>query len=599
MAAAVTFWLRVPDWEGNMSDAVSNSKTGNLHAAEAGRRDNPNTPTRRGSGAHPQALSARTFLWLIGVGTCLLWLLAPASASAQSIGGPRTPSFAENGTGAVATYTATGFGGTVSWSLTGTDSSHFTITNGVLRFNNAPDYEDPDDANTDNDYSFNIYAARGSTTVGAAITVSVTDIVPYVSTPTTVDFQENGTGVVATFEAIEFEGDVTWAISVLSIDTDFTISGRGSQNRYGDLTFNAAPDYENPHDTDNNNVYSVAVIARRGSSFDSEGVYVTVTDEDEPPVVSGSTTINYSENSTAAVATYAATDPEGGTTFTWSLSGDDSNDFTISTAGVLSFSSTPDYENAADANTNNEYRVTVEASDAGGLIGTLPVTVTVTNQNEPPVVSGNTTILYADQSTVAVATYTASDPEGVSTFTWSLSGDDSDDFTISTAGVLSFSSTPDYENPTDANTNNEYRVTVQASDGSETGTLDVIVIINRPPVWSGETALTFEENGTDRIKNSMDQDAFFWISDPEGDVSELRMTGADSDKISISGGNLTFDTSPDYDDPADADTDNVYEITLEARNTGVVGAPWVALSITVTVTDVAEPPVVSGRTDIL
>ena len=38
-----------------------------------------------------------------------------------------------------------------------------------------------------------------------------------------------------------------------------------------------------------------------------------------------------------------------------------------------------------------------------------------------------------------------------------------DDFTISSSGALSFSASPDYENPTDDDTNNWYVVTVEAS----------------------------------------------------------------------------------------------------------------------------------------
>ena len=39
----------------------------------------------------------------------------------------------------------------------------------------------------------------------------------------------------------------------------------------------------------------------------------------------------------------------------------------------------------------------------------------------------------------------------------------------------------------------------------------------------------------------------------------------DAEDLSISsGGVLTFDSPPDYEDPADANTDNVYEVTVEA-----------------------------------
>ena len=51
--------------------------------------------------------------------------------------------YAENGTGAVATFTAEDpEGESIVWSLVGTDSEDFSIDNGVLRFKSSPDYED-------------------------------------------------------------------------------------------------------------------------------------------------------------------------------------------------------------------------------------------------------------------------------------------------------------------------------------------------------------------------------------------------------------------------------------------------------------------------
>ena len=59
--------------------------------------------------------------------------------------------------------------------------------------------------------------------------------------------------------------------------------------------------------------------------------------------------------------------------------------------------------------------------------------------------------------------------------TWSLSGDDADDFAVSSAGVLTFDPSPDYETPTDKDGNNLYSVTVEAPDGTSSGGLSIIV----------------------------------------------------------------------------------------------------------------------------
>ena len=60
------------------------------------------------------------------------------------------------------------------------------------------------------------------------------------------------------------------------------------------------------------------------------------------------------------------------------------DDFSIS-GGALSFSSPPDYEAATDANGDNVYMVTVVASNGGGQVANLPVTVTVTNDTSDDV----------------------------------------------------------------------------------------------------------------------------------------------------------------------------------------------------------------------
>ena len=57
------------------------------------------------------------------------------------------------------------------------------------------------------------------------------------------------------------------------------------------------------------------------------------------------------------------------------------------------------------------YEVTVRASD-GNLVSTLDVEVTVTDVNESGIVTGPTSVDYAENGTAAVATYSATDPDG-------------------------------------------------------------------------------------------------------------------------------------------------------------------------------------------
>lgn len=99
-------------------------------------------------------------------------------------------------------------------------------------------------------------------------------------------------------------------------------------------------------------------------------------------VLSGTTKNTYREDYTSAVDDYGVlTDLEDSDVVSWSLSGDDSGDFSISSSGSLTFASQPDYESPADNDADNDYEVTVTAT-VGASSGSLDVTITVTDLDE-------------------------------------------------------------------------------------------------------------------------------------------------------------------------------------------------------------------------
>ena len=117
------------------------------------------------------------------------------------------------------------------------------------------------------------------------------------------------------------------------------------------------------------------------------------------------------------MATYTATDAESDAV-TWSLVDENDDDaFSIdSSGGMLSFQTPPDYEaptaagHAADADlaTRNAYSVTVLAEDGQGASTEYEVTVTVTNVEEPGIVT-----LSSSQPQVGVPLRAdLSDPDG-------------------------------------------------------------------------------------------------------------------------------------------------------------------------------------------
>ena len=80
----------------------------------------------------------------------------------------------------------------------------------------------------------------------------------------------------------------------------------------------------------------------------------------------------------------------------------------------------------------------------------------------------------------------------------SLSGDDADDFGIG-GGILTFKSPPDYEAPTDEDSNNQYRVTVETSNETEIATVDITVLVVNTDITLSvsPTELSEENSPTD------------------------------------------------------------------------------------------------------
>ena len=81
---------------------------------------------------------------------------------------------------------------------------------------------------------------------------------------------------------------------------------------------------------------------------------------------------------------------------------------------------------------------------------------------------------------------------------WSLTGADMGDFSIGrTNGELMFRQAPDYEMPMDADTNNEYQITVEADDGTNTATLPVTVMVENVDEEGRVTFWRDDQDATD------------------------------------------------------------------------------------------------------
>ena len=182
---------------------------------------------------------------------------------------------------------------------------------------------------------------------------------------------------------------------------------------------------------------------------------------------------------------------DDGDELTYTLHGDDADIFTVlAGTGQLRVETSLDFE------ARESYSLRVQADDGKGGVDTVQVTVTVTDVNEPPRVTGPVMLEYAENGVDAVGSYTAVDPEGGGV-AWSLAGDDAGVFSLSATGTLAFDRPPDYETPEDADSDNRYLLTVQATDaGGELGALDMEVIITDDEDESIIGTYDIDRNGT-------------------------------------------------------------------------------------------------------
>ena len=471
------------------------------------------------------------------------------------------------------------------WSVRGADSDDFTIgEKGELSFSSNPDHEQPADSNRDNVYEITVVASDGQNEGTLDVTVTVTEVNegPEISGRDTLTVSENHDEVLATYSGTDPE-DASAEITRWSVTGrdggDFTI------NEDGELTFRRPPDYERPADSDRDNEYEVTVRASDGKVYGIYEVAVNVEAVDEAPEFRRSSRdiFSYRENGASSLYTYRATDPEGAEV-AWSVSGTDGGDFEISASGVLSFREPPDYDDPSDDDDDNEYEVTVVATDQTGHAASLPVTVTVTDVNEGPIISGTGEFTVRENHDAVLGTYTGRDPEDPSLeiTRWSVTGRDGGDFAINEDGELSFRSPPDYERPADGNRDNTYEVTVRASDGSYYGNFEVTVTVeavNEAPDITGDEAISYQESSDKALET-------YRATDPEKTDITWGLSGTDSGAFAISEtGVLTFLNAPDYESPTDSGSDNVYEVTVEATDEdGETGR----MEVTVTVTNVTD-----------
>ena len=184
--------------------------------------------------------------------------------------------------------------------------------------------------------------------------------------------------VVGTLSTNGGASSYTYALATGTGATDngsFNISGTA-------LQLTASANY------DTKSTYAVRLKVNGVTPAVAKQFTITVTDVNEQhannaPVFAGGATVAvaYAENATTAVTVVFATDADVGQIVTFSLSGADAGQFTITPAGVLTFKTAPDYEMPTDTGRDNVYEVTITATDDGTpeMSATQTLTITVTD----------------------------------------------------------------------------------------------------------------------------------------------------------------------------------------------------------------------------
>ena len=309
----------------------------------------------------------------------------------------------------------------------------------------------------------------------------------------------------------------------------------------GELMFREAPDYENPSDVESaeprsgaaDNEYIVVVEVRSGEGErerkGERAIRVRVTDEEEPPEITGAGVFEVVENRTRVGRLEAVDSDEGDEITEYGIAGGaDGGLFAVEAeTGELSFREAPDYEAPGDVESaepqsgagDNEYIVVVEVRSGEGereRKGRRAIRVRVSDEEEPPEITSLGPFEVVENRT-RVGQLEAVDPdEGDEIRGYGIAGGaDAALFAVEAeTGELLFREAPDYEDPSDVESaepasgaaDNEYIVVVEVRSGEgereRKGSRAIRVRVSdeeEPPGAPGAPVVTAEGSGSLKV----------------------------------------------------------------------------------------------------
>ena len=409
------------------------------------------------------------------------------------------------------------------------------------------------------------------------VTIAVTDIdePPLVGGARAVGVDEGTAGPLASYSAADPEGEnVTLTLGGL----DEALFGLAD----GTLSFLEAPNFEASRSQGVQNVYLVDIVASDGTNEVTRSVQVAVRNVDEAPeFTAGVEVYTIDEDSLPTFDIYNVTDPERAANIEWRVSGPDAAVLSINASDrlILVEGVDLDFEAPIDHNRDNVYEAIVEAYD-GLNTAQRPVTITVDNVDEPGVITANTLF---PQAGVQISLQLSDPDGGISGLSWAWSLD---------SAVIPGATSQTYT-PVVADVNKPLAVTAAYTDAhgsAKTASLPFISAVqavpgsNAPPECADETGLRMvAENLQPRsgIGDLID------CTDGDGsDVVTFSLSGTHSHLVALSSiGQLETRVRLDHE------TTPTLSVTVTIVDASLLSA---TLPVTITVTDVAEPPTVTG-----
>ncbi|TRX70924.1 Ig-like domain-containing protein [Carboxylicivirga sp. M1479] len=271
--------------------------------------------------------------------------------------------------------------------------------------------------------------------------------------------------VAITIDVAANDTDDKDALDITSVDLNLVDVGIQNTitNAFGTWTANNSGEVTYSPLLDFNGVTSIQYTISDTDAFVSNSATIAVQvvpQNDAPVAVVDAITVLEGGTSTTLVSTNISvldndTDVENNTLNAILEEDVKNGDLTLNTNGTFS------YTHNGSETTSDSF--TYKANDGSINSDIVTVSITVTPQNDPPVIIANNVSIA--EGTISVQTVSATDPDDGDTKTYSISGDDAALFSIVPGtGVLTFITAPDFESPMDAGTNNIYDLIVQVED---------------------------------------------------------------------------------------------------------------------------------------